>query len=107
MSSEYVQILDSKSFDNAISKGVTVVDFWAEWCQPCRMMVPIFEAVAKEMSGKAKFAKVNIDEAPDVPAKYGIRSIPTLIVLKDGAEAETHVGLMRPDALMDMVKRHL
>lgn len=107
MSSEFVKELTSSDFDAAIAKGVTVIDFWAPWCGPCRMMAPIFEAVAKQMAGQATFAKVNIDDHPDIPARYGVRSIPTLIVIKDGQDAEAHVGAMRPDALLDMIKRHL
>ncbi len=106
MSSESVKELTSATFDSETASGLVVIDFWAPWCAPCRMMAPIFETVAEKLGGKAKFAKVNIDESPDIPARFGIRSIPTLLLLKDGVEADTHTGVMRPDDLMGMINRN-
>ena len=105
--SDFVKELNTANFADETAAGVTVVDFWAPWCQPCRMMAPIFEAVAEKLNGKAKFAKVNIDEAPDVAAKFGVRSIPTLLIVKDGQEADTHTGLMRPDDFITFVNKNL
>jgi thioredoxin 1 len=69
-----------------------VVDFWAEWCGPCRMIAPALDEISKEMAGKVKIVKMNVDENPGVPGKFGIRSIPTLMLFKDGQLASQKVG---------------
>ena len=82
------------SFDADVLKSAdpVVVDFWAEWCGPCRMIAPSLDQIAVEMAGKVKIVKLNIDEDPNVASKLGIRSIPTLMVFKDGKLAATKVG---------------
>jgi thioredoxin 1 len=82
------------SFEEEVLKSSepVVVDFWAEWCGPCRMIAPSLEEIASEMKGKLKVVKLNIDENPNVPGKLGIRSIPTLILFKDGKAAAQKVG---------------
>jgi len=101
-----VKELTTATFETETAKGLIVVDFWAPWCGPCRTMGPIFEAVAEKVADKATFVKVNIDDSADVAARFGVRSIPTLVVLKDGAEVDTHTGVMRPDDLIAMVERN-
>ncbi len=76
-----------------------LVDFWAEWCQPCRMISPIVEEIAKEYEGKVKVYKVNVDENTETPAKYGVRGIPSLLIFKDGDVSATKVGALSKSQL--------
>ncbi len=87
------QELTSADFDEAIKNGVTLVDFWAEWCGPCRMMVPILEELAEEYEGKVKVRKVNVDVEPDLAARYDVMAIPTLLVFKEGEVQKKFVGV--------------
>jgi len=84
-----------------------VVDFWAEWCGPCKAIAPILEQVAGEVSGKAKIAKVNVDENQQLAAEFGIRSIPTLLVFKGGVVQEQMVGALPKVAIMQKLEAHL
>ena len=106
MSDTVVQ-LTKDTFDAATAKGVAVVDFWAPWCGPCRAMAPVFEAVASQFADRASFFKVNIDESIDLAARFGVQSIPTLVLFKDGQVADSLLGLQRPDALAEAVQRQL
>jgi thioredoxin 1 len=92
--------ITDEAFDKAIAEGVTVVDFWAEWCMPCRMQGPIIESVAARMDGKARVGKLNTDENPVSPGKYGITGIPTMIFFKDGQEAQRLVGVQSEDVIV-------
>jgi len=85
--------LTTQSFDQAVSSGVTLVDFWAEWCGPCRMIAPVVDEIAGEYQGRARVAKVNIDNEQDLAARYRVNSIPTLLVIKDGQEKGRLVGV--------------
>ena len=85
--------LTSANFEEATGKGVTLVDFWAEWCGPCKMISPLIDELAGEYDGKAKVGKVNIDVEADLAARFNVSSIPTLLVIKDGQEEKRFVGV--------------
>ncbi len=89
------------------ASGTVVVDFWAEWCGPCRMIGPALEEISKELDGKVKILKLNVDENQQTAIKYGVRSIPTLILFKDGKPASTQVGAAPKSRLTDWIKTGL
>ncbi len=93
------------SFDADVLKSDTpvLVDFWAEWCGPCKQLAPSLDAISEEMAGKVKVVKVNIDENPNTPGQYGVRAIPTLMLFKDGALVDTATGVRPKGALVDWV----
>ncbi|MDH3247264.1 MAG: thioredoxin [Saprospiraceae bacterium] len=88
-------------------QGLSVVDFWAEWCGPCRLVSPIIEELSKEYDGKAVIGKVNVDVNPEISMKYGIRSIPTILFIKNGEVVDKHVGTTTKQALMGKIDHHL
>lgn len=88
-------------------EGVALVDFWAEWCGPCRMITPIIEELAKEYDGKATIGKVNVDHNPNISMKYGIRSIPTILILKNGEVVDKQVGATNKESLAAKIDAHL
>ena len=93
--------------DVVASEKPVLVDFWAEWCKPCLAMVPDLEAVARLYAGRLKVGKVNVEENNDVPFRYGITAMPTLIVLKGGKVLDQRVGKLSKDALVKLVEPHL
>jgi len=105
MASEYVKNVTASEFDAEIQSKdqVVLVDFWAQWCGPCKAIAPLLDDVAKEMGGKLKVLKVDVDKEGALAAKYGIQSIPTLFFFKDGAQKEAHVGSLSKKALLDKI----
>jgi len=86
------------------ASGAVLVDFWAEWCGPCKMIAPALEEIAREMGGRVTVAKVNIDDNPVTPQKYGVRGIPTLMLFRDGQVAATKVGALAKNQLQEWVE---
>jgi thioredoxin 1 len=101
--------LDDKNFEQEVLKSdlPVLVDFWAEWCGPCRAIAPIIEELAGELQGKMKVAKVNVDEAQDLAGNYNVMSIPTLLIFKNGQPVEQVVGAMPKPQLMTKIKPYL
>lgn len=93
--------------DILTSEKPVLVDFWAEWCGPCRMIAPSVEAVAEEYQDKASVYKMNVDENMNVPQRYGIRGIPTLIIFKGGQEQERIVGAVSREAIAKAIEKHV
>lgn len=89
------------------SQQPVLVDFWAEWCIPCKTLTPIVESVAEHFAGRLKVGKMNVEQNPDVPTQYDVRSLPTLLLLKGGQVAEQRLGLMSKENLIKLVEPHL
>jgi len=102
-----LQFTDSNFQETALSGGVSVVDFWAEWCGPCRLIGPIIDDLAASYDGRVNIGKVNVDENPEISLKYGIRSIPTILNIKDGEVVDKQVGLTTKAALDAKIAAHL
>lgn len=102
-----MKILTEKEFEESIKKGVCLVDFFATWCGPCRMMSPILEDVAKKVEGKANVFKVDVDECENLARKFGVMSIPTLILFKDGKQVEKKIGLTQAESLVELIDSNI
>jgi len=98
-----VTSLNDTDFDTTIAEGVTLVDFWAPWCGPCRMQVPILEELAESVDGQTKIAKLNVDEAETVAERFGVQAIPTLLLFKDGNEVQRFIGVQSKETLIDAI----
>ena len=107
MAAENVKIITDSNFDEEIKSGVTLVDFWAEWCGPCRRLAPAVDAIATEYDGRAKVAKMNVDENPNVPGRFMIRGIPTLLIFKNGQLADQIVGLVPKEEIARKLDQQL
>ena len=109
MASEKVVQITDHDFDEQVikGKGLILVDFWAEWCGPCRMVAPILDELAVEYEGQVTIAKLNVDENREAASRFGIRSIPTILFFKDGAQVEQVIGALPKSALKAKVQQHL
>ena len=100
------EVLDS-GFKKAIQKGLVVVDFWAPWCAPCRMIAPVLEELQKELEGEVTILKLNVDENPETAQEYGITSIPTLLIFKDGEMLDRNVGAGTKEHYKNIIDKNL
>lgn len=102
--------VSDQSFKSEVEEqgtGTVVVDFWAPWCAPCRMIAPVLEELDQEVGDKLKIAKLNVDDNPESASRYGVMSIPTLIIFKNGTPVDKIIGFQSKDALKNVVARHL
>ncbi|MFV9929413.1 MAG: thioredoxin [Rickettsia endosymbiont of Haemaphysalis japonica] len=101
-------IMDSSFKKEVLESDLPVlVDFWAEWCGPCKMLTPIIDEISKELQGKVKVLKMNIDENPNTPSEYSIRSIPTIMLFKNGEQKDTKIGLQQKKSLLDWINKSI
>ena len=107
MASDKVKTVTDADFGESVKQGLVLVDFWAEWCAPCRRIAPTVEQLAEEYDGRLTVAKMNVDENPTTPPSFMIRGIPTLLLFKDGELKETVVGLVDKADLSRMIDKHL
>ena len=98
--------LTDTNFTNEIAEGLTLVDFWAPWCGPCRIIAPVIEEMAGQYEGRVKIGKVNVDENPRSPGMFGVQGIPTLVMFKDGEPVDQIVGVVQKPMLVERI-RHL
>jgi thioredoxin 1 len=109
MASEKVLVFGDTNFEAEVLKSnvPVLVDFWASWCAPCKAVSPLLDAIAEEYDGKIRVGKVNVDDNPATPSKYGVRGIPTIILFKDGKEMDRVVGAVPKAQLEDLIKKAL
>lgn len=104
-----IQDINDEIFETEVEKSdlLTIVDFWATWCGPCRKLTPVLEEISNEYEGKVKFAKINVEENQESAKKYSISGIPCLLVFKDGKPVERMVGLMPKNAIISNIEKHI
>lgn len=103
--SDKVTVLTAANFDQVTAKGIVLIDFWAPWCGPCRMMGPILDDVATKVGDKAVIAKVNVDDEPAIASRFQVRSIPMLALMKDGGLVKQWVGVQQSSALAEAISK--
>lgn len=101
------QIIDTNNFDKEIENGIVVVDFFATWCGPCKMLAPVFEELGNEMNENAKFIKVDIDQSMEIARKFMVSTVPTMMIFKDGKQVDTIVGFMPKESIKSKVETHI
>ena len=109
MAGENILVFTDSSFDKEVlqSGQPVLVDFWADWCAPCRMMAPTIDALSREYANRVKVGKLNVDENPLAPSRYNIRGIPTCLIFKNGQVVEQVVGAVSKDAIVKLLEKHL
>lgn len=107
--SDKILNVSQEDFDKEVlgQPGPVLVDFWADWCGPCRMLAPTIDAVAEEMEGKARVCKVNVDDAQDLARRYAVMTIPTVIIFKNGEEAERSIGLVNKTTIKTLIEKYI
>lgn len=107
MSDKKVTNLNETDFDRTIAEGITLVDFWASWCGPCRIQAPLLEELAESIDSQATIAKLNVDESGDVAGRFAVQAIPTLLLFKDGKEIQRFIGVQSKETLIDAISSAL
>jgi len=102
-----MKIVDNNEFKSEIENGITVVDFFATWCGPCKMLAPVLEGLSSEMEGKAKFIKVDIDQSLDLANQFQISSVPTMVIFKDGEKVEQLVGFLPKEKIQQAIESNI
>lgn len=101
-----IENVTDQNFDQATSEGLVLADFWAEWCGPCKMVAPVLEEIDREMGDKVKIVKLDVDNNQDTAGRFGVMSIPTLILFKDGKQVDQIVGFQPKEALVQFINKH-
>lgn len=107
MSSDNVPELTDIEFDSYTKQGLTLIDFFAEWCMPCVMMAPVMDELSEKFDGKIKFGKINVDDHGELAGKFGVRSIPNFVLLKDGKLIEQFMGAMPAEDFEEKLRKHI
>ena len=102
-----MKIVNSNEFKSEIESGITVVDFFATWCGPCKMLAPVLEGLSGDMEGKAKFIKVDIDQSSDLANEFQIASVPTMVIFKDGQKVEQLIGFLPKEKIQQTIEANL